>query len=212
MYYQCQCSVPFLSSLYFSCFSDVFLRSLHLFVYSFKWVIQVHHVASIHLRGCRAWETWNICFCSTLRVIKCLYPIECRYKGWIPCLLSSGHLGAIVCIYVATPSATSSSWNMSHPSKKLLNCSTKYMIYDTNQLWLKKYEVNFTNNLNDTLQSALSWFSSKLLLVVCYPEAPKNRRSSETWLGHPSSSTPLIEAEFFGKHRKYIFTSPGSSQ
>ena len=163
MYYQCQCSVPFLSWLYFSCFSDVFLGCLHLFVYSFKCVIQVHHVASIHLRGRRAWETWNIGFCSTLRVIKCLYPIKCSCKGWIPCLLSSGHLGAIVCIYVATPSARSSSWNMSHPAEKLLNWNTKYMIYGTNQLWLKKYQVNFMDNLNDTLQSALSWFSSKKL-------------------------------------------------
>jgi len=127
----------------------------------------------------------------------------------------SGHLGATICIYVATPLATSSSWNLSHPSEKLLNWSTKYILYDTNQLQLKKYEVNSSKNLNDTLQSALSWFSSwklPLLMVVCYLEALKNKRSSGTWLAHPSSSAPLIEVDFFRKNRKYISTSPGSSE
>ena len=154
MYYQCQCSVPFLFWLYFSCFSDVFLRSLHLFVYSFKDVIQVHDVASISLGGLHECETWKMGLCSTFKAIKCLCSIKFKCKGWIPCLLSSG---ATICIYVAMPSTTSSSWNMSHPSEKLLNWSTKYMIYGTNQLWLKKYEVHFTNNLKDTLQSALLW-------------------------------------------------------
>ena len=128
---------------------------------------------------------------------------------------SSGQLGAVICTYVATPLATSSSWNLSHPSEKLVNWSTKYIPYDTNQLQLKRYEVNSNNNSNDILQSTISWFSSKklpLLMVVCYLEALKNKRSSKTSLAHPSSSTPLIEVEFFWKNRKYISTSSGSSE
>ena len=126
-----------------------------------------------------------------------------------------GHFGAAICIYVATPLATSSSWNLSHPSEKLVNSSTKYILYDTNQLQLKKYEVKNINNLNDILQSALSWFSSKklpLLMVICYLEALKNKRSSKTSLAHPSSSTPLIEVVFVWKNQKYIYMSYGSSE
>ena len=59
------------------------LRSLHLFVYSFKRVIQVHHVASIHLQGHRECETWNIGFCSTFRVLKCIFFIKYKCRGWI---------------------------------------------------------------------------------------------------------------------------------
>ena len=123
-----------------------------------------------------------------------------------------GHMEATVsiCICVATPLGMSSSWNLSHPSERLLNWSTIYTLYDTNQLQLRKYELN---SINNTLQSVLSWFSSwklPLLTLICYLEAPKHRRSSETWLAHPSSSTPPIEAEFFWKNRKYISTLPGS--
>ena len=46
-------------------------RSLHLFVYSFKHVIQIHQVASIHLQGHHEYEKWKIGFCSTYRVLKC---------------------------------------------------------------------------------------------------------------------------------------------
>ena len=77
---------------------------------------------------------------------------------------------------------------------------------------LKKYEVNSINSVNDTLQNTLSWLSSRklpLLMVVCYLEALKNKRSSRTWLVHPSSSEPLIEVEFFWQNQKYISTSPG---
>ena len=127
----------------------------------------------------------------------------------------SGHLEATICICVATPLATSSRRHLSHPSEKMMNWGTKYIPYDANQLQWKKYEVSSTNNSNDILQSALSWFSSKklpLLIVVCYLEALKNKRSSKTSLAHPSSSTPLIEAEFFWKNQKYISTSYGSSE
>ena len=127
----------------------------------------------------------------------------------------SGYLGPSVSIYVATPLATSSICNLSHPSEKLRNWSTKYILYDTNQLQLNKYEVNSINNLDDTLQSAFSWFSFQklpLLMVVCYLEALKNKRSSRTWLVHPSSSKPLIEVDFFWKNRKYISISSGSSE
>ena len=77
---------------------------------------------------------------------------------------------------------------MSHPSEKLLNWSTKYMIYGTNQLWLKKYEVNFTNNLNDTLQSTLSWFSSKKLcwwlFVTQKPQRTKGHPKHDLAIHH----------------------------
>ena len=102
----------------------------------------------------------------------------------------------------AMPLATSSSWNMSHPSEKLLNWYTKYILYDRNQLQLKKYEVNSINNLNDTLQIALLSFSSQklpLLMFVCYLEAPKNKRSSGTWLVHPSSPHLWLRRNFFEK-------------
>ena len=56
------------------------------------------------------------------------------------------------------------------------------------------------------------YVATHLLMVVCYLEAPKNKRSSGTWLGHPSSSAAPIEAEFFLKNRKYISTLPGSSE
>ena len=61
-------------------------RGLHLFVYSFRRVIQVHCVASIHLRGHHECKKWKIGFCSTCRVLKCLCSIKCMFKGWIPCL------------------------------------------------------------------------------------------------------------------------------
>ena len=116
----------------------------------------------------------------------------------------SGDLEATICICVVTPLATSSSWNSSHPSEKLLNWSTKYILYDTNQLQLRKYELNSINNLIDTLQIILLWFSSgklPLLTVVCYPEALKNKRSSRTWLVHPSFPHLWLRWKFFEKIR-----------
>ena len=186
--------------------------SLHLFAYGFKRVIQVHYVASIHLRGRDKSETWKIGLCSTFKVIKCLCSVKCKCKGWIPCLLSSG---TTVCIYVATPSAMSSRWNLSHPSEKLLNWCTKYIVYDTNQLQLKKCEVNSTNIwMTPSKVHFYDPSSGKLplLTVICYPEAPKNKRSCGTWLAHPSSSAPPIGAEIFRKNRKYISTLQGNSE
>ena len=187
------------------------LRCLHLFVYSFKHVIRVHYVASIPLRGRHEHEKWKIGLCSTFRVQKCLCFIKYKCKGWITvCFQDLGTLGATICIYVATPLTTSSSRNLSHPSENLLNWRTKYILYNANQLELKKYEVNSTNNLNDIFYSTFSWFSSQklsLLTIVCYLKA-----SSRTWLAHPSSSTPLIEVIFFWQNQKYISTSPGSSE
>ena len=117
-----------------------------------------------------------------------------------------------ICIYVATPLATSSSRNMSHPSKSCWIENTKVILYITNHLKLKKYELNNIDNVNNTLQHVLSWFSSwkqSLLMVVCYLKAPKKKTSSGTWLAHPSSSAPPIEAESFWKNRTYISTLPG---
>ena len=204
------CSIFVVSTMFPIC-----LRCLHLFVYSFKRVIQIHHIASIHLRGCHEREKWKIELCSTFRLQKCLCLIKYKYKEWITVLFEDlGTWGAAICIYVARPLATSSSWNLSHPSEKPVNWGTKYIPYDTNQLQLKRYEVNSINNPNDIPQSTLSWFPKKLplLMAVCYLEALKNKRSSRTWLTHPSSSTTLIEAEFFWKNRKYISTLPGSSE
>ena len=184
-------------------FSNVFhvFTSLHLFVYSFKHVIQVHCFASIHLQRQHKSETWKIGLCSTFKVIKCLCSIKCKCKGWIPGLLS---LGTTVCIYVATPSATTSSWNLSHPSEKLLNWSTKYILYDTSQLQLRKHELNSINNLNDTPpKHTFMIFCRKLalLMVVCWPKALKNKRSSRTWLMHPSSPHLWLRWKFFEKIR-----------
>ena len=207
-------SSPSQISVVFRMFSVCF-TSLHLFAYGFKRVIQVRDVASIHLRGRPKSETWKIGLYFTFKVTKCLCSIKSKCKGWIPWLLCSGHLGTTVCIYVATPSATSSSWNPSHPSKKLLNGSTKYKVYDTNQLQLKKCEVNSTN-IWMTPSTAHFYDPSSgklpLLTVICYLEAPKNKRSSKTWLTHPSSSPPPIGAEIFRKNRKYISTLHGSSE
>ena len=61
-------------------------RGLHPFVYSFKRVIQVHCIASIHLRGRHECKKWNIGFCSTCRVLICLCSIKCMFKGQIPWL------------------------------------------------------------------------------------------------------------------------------
>ena len=85
---------------------------------------------------------------------------------------------------MATPSATSSSWNLTHPSEKLLKWSTKYILYDTNQFKLKKYEVNYTKIW--MTPSKVHFYvpcSGKLpvLMVVCYLEAPKIKRSSRIW-------------------------------
>ena len=93
------------------------------------------------------------------------------------------------CLYLCGNAfTTSSSWNMSHPSEKLLNWSTRYMIYGTKQLWLKKYEVNFTNHLIDTLQSALSWFSSKKLcwwlFVTQKPQRTKDHPKHDLAIHH----------------------------
>ena len=132
----------------------------------------------------------------------------CYFRG-------SEHKGATICIYVATPLTTSSSRNMSHPSKSCWIENTKVILYIANQIKLKKYELNNIDNVNDTLQSVLSWFSSRkesLLIVVCYLKAPKKKRSSGTWLVHPSYSAPPIVAEFFWKNRTYISTLPGSSE
>ena len=60
------------------------LRGLHLFVYSFQCVIQVHYVASIHLRGRHECKKWKIEFFSTCRVLKWLCSIKCKVKGCIP--------------------------------------------------------------------------------------------------------------------------------
>ena len=72
------CSISVVSTMFPIC-----LRCLHLFVYSFKRVIQVHHVASIHLRGCHEREKWKIGRCSTFRVQKCLCLINYKSKEWI---------------------------------------------------------------------------------------------------------------------------------
>ena len=114
----------------------------------------------------------------------------------------SRHMEATICICVATSLAMSSSWNLSHPPKELLNWNTKYILYDRNLLQLRKYELNSINNLNDTIQSILLWSSScklPLLTIVCYLEALKNKRSSETWLVHPSSPHLWLTWKFFQK-------------
>ena len=71
-------------SVVFPMFS-MYLRGLHLFVYSFQHVIWAHYVASIHLRGCHECKKWKIGFCSTCKVLKCLYSIKCKFNGWISC-------------------------------------------------------------------------------------------------------------------------------
>ena len=194
-------------------FSNVFKRGLHLFVYSFKLVIQVHYIASIHLRGCHQCKKWKTGLCPTCWVLKCLCSIKCKFEGWIPCLLTSGHMEAAVCTDVATPLANVIQLEP-HPSIQMLrNWKTIVIRYGTNQLKQRNYELNSINKLNDTLQSRFPWFSTgklALLTFVCYPEAPKNKRSSRTWLTHPSSSAPLIEAEIFWKNRNYISPLPGS--
>ena len=78
-------SFPGSISVFFPMFSKC-LTGLHLFVYSFKLVIQVHHVASIHLRGCHECKKWMIGLCPTCRVLRCLCSIKCKFEGWIPCL------------------------------------------------------------------------------------------------------------------------------
>ena len=70
---------------------------------------------------------------------------------------------------------------------KLLNWSTKYIIYGTNQWLLKKYEVNFTNNSNDTLQSAVSWFSSKKLCWWLFVTQKPQRTK-----GHPKHDLAIL--------------------
>ena len=71
----------------------------------------------------------------------------------------------------------------------LLNWNTKVVLYDKSKPELRKCELNTVNSLNDTLPNVFSWFFAQklaLLMVVCYLEALKNQRSSETWLVHPS--------------------------
>ena len=79
-------SSPSSISVIFPMFS-MCLRSLHLFDYSFKSVIQVHHVASIHLRGRHEREEWKIGLCSACRVLNVYGFIKCKCKGWLLCLL-----------------------------------------------------------------------------------------------------------------------------
>ena len=76
------CSISVVFPMFSMC-----LRSLHLFVYSFKSVIQVHNVASIDLRGLHKHENWKIGLCSTFMVLKCYGFMKCKCKGWILCLL-----------------------------------------------------------------------------------------------------------------------------
>ena len=90
---------------------------------------------------------------------------------------------------------------------KAVELKYKYILYDTNQLQLRKYELNSINNLNNTLQSILWWSSSwklPLLTVVCYLEALMNKRSSKTWLVHPSSPHFWLRCKFFQKIRNII--------
>ena len=85
--------------------------------------------------------------------------------------------------------ATSSTWKLSHPSKHCWIWNTKVILYDKSKLELRKCELNTINGLKDTLPNVFSWFFAQkpaLLMVVCYLEALKNKRSSETWLVHPS--------------------------
>ena len=74
------CSLPLLAQ--FLLFS-ICLRSFHLFVYSFKHVIQVHYAASIHLWRRHERKRWKIGLCSTFNVLKCIFFIEYKCRGWI---------------------------------------------------------------------------------------------------------------------------------
>ena len=60
---------------------------LHMFVYTFKGVILVHDVPSIHFRGRHECEKWKIRLWSTCRVLKCSCLIKCKCKELILCLL-----------------------------------------------------------------------------------------------------------------------------
>ena len=66
-------------SVVFPMFSMCF-TSLHLFAYSFKHVIQVHYVPSIHLRGQHKSEIWKIGLCSTFKVIKYYVSLNASVK------------------------------------------------------------------------------------------------------------------------------------
>ena len=87
-------SISVVFPMFLMCF-----RSLRLFVYSFKHVIQAHYVASIHLRARHECEEWKIGFCSTCRVLKCLCSIKCKCTGWITVPFESGHLGSYLYLY-----------------------------------------------------------------------------------------------------------------
>ena len=100
------------------------------------------------------------------------------------------------------PSATSSSWNLTHPSKGCWNEIQKaYYTTQTDGNW---QNISLIPPIvwMTPLQSMISWFSGRklaLLMVVCSPEAPKNKRSSRTWLPHPSSPHLRLGRKFFEK-------------
>ena len=143
-------------SVVFPMFSMCF-TSLHLFAYGFKGVIQVHYVASIHLRGRYKSETWKTGLCSNFKVIKCLCSVKCKCKGWIPCLLGSGHLGDN-CLYLCVSALGNVIQLEPEPSIRKA-AELKYKIHS---IWYKPITIQemwsqFHQYMNDTLQSTLLW-------------------------------------------------------
>ena len=212
MYYQCQCSVPFLSRPNFSCFSDVCV-----------WQVCIYLPTASNMSSKFTMPHPSICQSAmNVKDVKLGYILLVEYKNvyvsvyssvkWMNSAFWGFRDNYVVCasVWQCHPPG-----KLSHPSKHCWIWNTKVILYDKSKLELRKCELNTINSLNDTLSNVFSWFFAQkpaLLMVVCYLEALKNKRSSRTWLVHPSSSEPLIEAEFFWKNRKYISTSPGSSE
>ena len=154
----------------------------------------------------------KIWLCSACRVLKCLwfYKMQVQRMDTVP----FEALGTWKQLFVSVwqrlwECHPTGSWAI-HPKSCWIKVQNTYYMTQTSCNW---------GNMNLIASITLSkcifvifHLETTLLTVVCYLEALKNKRSSRTSLGHPSSSTPPIEAEFFWKNRKYVSTLPGSSE
>ena len=197
-------SSPGSISVVFPMFS-MWLRSLHLFVYSFESVIQVHYIASIHLRGRHECEKWKIRLCSTCRVLNVygFMKMQVQRMDTVP----FEALGTWKQLFVSVwqrlwqrhPAGT---WAI-HPKTCWIEVQNIYNMTQTSCNW---GNMNLLASIiwmtpSKCIFSRFSCWKLPLLTFICYLEALKNRTSSGTWLVHPSSPHLWLRWKFFQKIR-----------
>ena len=191
------------------------LRSLLLFVYSFKSVIQFHYVASIHLRGHHRCEKWKIRLCSTCRVQKCLWFYEMQVQRmdsvafealgtWKQLFVSVWHR-----LWQRHPAGT---WAI-HPKSCWIEAQNIYYMIHTSCNWgnmnLIVPIIWMTPSKSSFCDSPLgATFVDSCLL----PRSLEEQKVIQNMTCASIISTSLIEVEIFRKNQKYIFTSLGSSE